>query len=107
MNSIQDCENEFIRCPQSSCNKKYLVSDFMKILPSRHNQCINDCLAKKYCQNASDIRSCPNSGCGNYGFFNNEICNKSLICTECNREWDDYNLYDLKKRTIRNFKKRT
>lgn len=96
---MENVSKDLIRCPESTCHKQYILSDFTNVLSSSDIVVINDALAKKYCQMAPDIRSCPNSKCNNYGFLNPKACDAPLKCSICNTEWNDYAQFSNWKKT--------
>lgn len=99
LKTLQNIDTDFIRCPQSSCLKKHLLSEIINLLTNVEIVKINDYLAKRYCQITSDVRGCPNSKCENYGFLSSKPCDDPLKCANCNTEWDDYAQYTTWKKT--------
>ena len=91
--------NSLIKCPQMACPHKYPLSDYISLMDSAQIVMIYDALAKKYCQNSSDIRSCPNAKCSNYSFISGKACDEFVKCSSCNQEWEDYSQYTTIKRT--------
>jgi len=93
LSQLQNYSTELIRCPSMFCSQSYLISNIVPILTPQCKGRVYDTLAKKYCQMTPDIRSCPNPKCQNYGFVAEGSCNNSLMCPECNLDWEDLSLY--------------
>ena len=93
LTTIHNYSIEMIRCPSMYCTKSYLITDIIPILSQPCKTRVYDALAKKYCQNTSDIKNCPNTKCNNYGYIAEKFCNNPLGCSECDYEWEDRSLY--------------
>lgn len=96
---LSQTHKDSIRCPQKDCDHKYFLSDYLELITETHIVLIYDALAKKYCQITTDIRSCPNINCNNYGFLPTKSCDLMLQCTVCQSQWEDYSQYSLWKKT--------
>lgn len=92
-------ENQKIRCPNSNCYNAHQLDELknkLNNIDALSN--IESALAIKYCQKSSDIRSCPNSECKNFGFLPKK-CNFELECNMCNYKWEEYDNFTIFKKT--------
>ncbi len=98
LSDLNTTMKSLIKCPQHTCKREYPLSDYISLMNSSQIVMIYDVLAKKYCQNSSDIRSCPRNKCENYGFLLEKACDELMRCTVCNEEWEDYSQYSIMKK---------
>lgn len=84
-------ENQIIKCPSSNCQNPYQLDELKKILKNKNVLSkIESALTIKYCQESSDIMSCPNSKCKSFGFLPKK-CDFELKCNICKKKWVNYN----------------